>query len=95
MKTSFEIFFYSAALSSLDLEFLFTEMSSIQRKRTSLSQKYKAIVDLESGLKPSKVAEKFNVPRNTISTWIKKKDKIKSAFKSGEVGLKRKNIRIG
>ena len=70
-------------------------MSTGKRKRVSLGEKYKAITDLESGLKPSKVAEKYNVPRNTISTWLKKKKEIKSAFKSGEVSSKRKNMRIG
>ena len=63
-------------------------MSTGKRKRVSLGEKYKAITDLESGLKPSKVAEKYDVPRNTISTWLKKKEEIKSAFKSGEVSSK-------
>ena len=70
-------------------------MSTGKRKRVSLGEKYKAITDLESVLKPSKVAEKYDVPRNTISTWLKKKEEIKSAFKSGEVSSKRKNMRIG
>ena len=70
-------------------------MSTGKRKRVSLGEKHKAITDLESGLKPSKVAEKYNVPGNTISTWLKKKEEIKSAFKSGEVSSKRKNMRIG
>ena len=70
-------------------------MSTGKRKRVSLGEKFKAITDIESGLKPSKVAEKYDVPRNTISTWIKKKKEIKSAFSSGEVSLKRKNMRIG
>ena len=70
-------------------------MSTGKRKRVSLGEKYKAITDLESDLKPSKVAEKYDVPRNTISTWLKKKEEIKSAFKSGEVSSKRKNMRIG
>ena len=70
-------------------------MSTGKRKRVSLREKYKAITDLESGLELSKVAEKYDVPRNTISTWLKKKEEIKSAFKSGEVSSKRKNMRIG
>ena len=70
-------------------------MSTGKRKRVSLVEKYEAITDLESGLKPSKVAEKYDVPRNTISTWLKKKGEIKSAFKSSEVSSKRKNMRIG
>ena len=69
-------------------------MSTGKRKRVSLGEKYKAITDLESGLKPSKVAEKYDVPRNMKSTWLQKKEEIKSAFKSGEVSSKRKNMRI-
>ena len=52
-------------------------MSTGKRKKVSLGGKYKVIIDLESGLKPSKVAEKYDVPRNTISTWLKKKKKSK------------------
>ena len=37
-------------------------------KRLSLSEKYNAITELESGTKPSKEAEKYDVPRNVIST---------------------------
>ena len=70
-------------------------MSTVKRKRVSLGEKYKAITELESGIKPSKVAEKYDVPRNTVSTWLKKKEEIKNAFKSGEVSSKRKNMRIG
>ena len=70
-------------------------MSTVKRNRVSLGEKYKAITELESGIKPSKVAEKYDVPRNTVSTWLKKKEEIKNAFKSGEVSSKRKNMRIG
>ena len=70
-------------------------MSTVKRKRVSLGEKYKAITELESGIKPSKVAEKYEVPRNTVSTRLKKKEEIKNAFKSGEVSSKRKNMRIG
>ena len=51
------------------------KMSTVKRKRVSLGEKYKAITELESGIKPSKVAEKYDVPRNTVSTWLKKKKK--------------------
>ena len=42
-------------------------MASLKRKRLRLSNEYKAITDMESGAKPSEVAEKYSVPRNTIS----------------------------
>ena len=44
-------------------------MSTGKRKRVSLGEKYKVITDLESGLKPSKVAEKYDVPR-TIKNCV-------------------------
>ena len=43
-------------------------MVSLKRKRLSLSEKYKTIIEVESGIKPSKVAGKYGVPRITIST---------------------------
>ena len=45
-------------------------MTSLKRKRLSLSKKYEAITEVESGTKPLKVAEKYGVLRNTISTWL-------------------------
>ena len=42
-------------------------MVSLNRKRLSLSEKYKIIIEVESETKRSKVAEKYGVPRNTIS----------------------------
>ena len=52
-------------------------MSTVKRKRVSLGEKCKAITELESGIKPSKVAEKYDFPRSTVSTWLKKKKKSK------------------
>ena len=52
-------------------------MSTVKRKRVSLGEKYKAITELESGIKPSKVAEKYDIPGNTLSTWFRKKKKSK------------------
>ena len=51
---------------------------------------------MESGTKPSEVAEKYGASRNTISTWLLpgNEEKIKSAFQSGKVSAKRKNVRV-
>ena len=70
-------------------------MASLKRKRLSLSKRYKSEVD--SGTKLLKVAEKYGVLRNTISTWLLtgNKEKIKVAFQSIEVSTKRKNVRVG
>ena len=55
-------------------------MLTVKRKRVSLGEKYKAITELESGIKPSKVAEKYDIPRNTVSTWLKKKRRNQKCF---------------
>ena len=49
---------------------------------------------MESGTTPSKIAEKYIYPKNTISAWLLPgiKEKIKSAFQSGEFSTKRKNV---
>ena len=54
-------------------------MASLKRKKLSLSEKYKAITEVESGTEPLKVAEKYGAPRNTISAWLllANKEKIK------------------
>ena len=52
-------------------------MVSLKRKRLSLSEKYKAITEVASGTKPSKVAEKYDVPdRHDCYLKIKKKLKV-------------------
>ena len=72
-------------------------MVSLKRKRLSLSEKYKAITEVASGTKPSKVAEKYDVPRYTRSAWLQpeNKEKIESAFQSIEVSAKKRNLRVG
>ena len=45
-------------------------MANLKRKRLSLSEKCKAITEVESGTKPSNIAKKFDVPRTTILTWL-------------------------
>ena len=64
-------------------------MENLKRKRLSLSEKYKAITDVESGTKLSKVAKKYGVPRNTMSTWLLpgNKEKVKSVSQSGEANF--------
>ena len=53
------------------------QMSSVKRKFNvkSLGEKYKILRDLEKGLSKKDVAEKYGVPRNTISMWVKNKSK--------------------
>ena len=42
-------------------------MTSVKRKRSLLSEKYKA--EVESRAKSSNLVKKYGVPRNTISIW--------------------------
>ena len=48
---------------------------------------------MELRTKLTKVTEKYGSLRNTISTWLvpENKEKIKSAFQSGEVSTERTN----
>lgn len=53
-----------------------------QRKQQdkTVSQKYHVSKDLEKGLFNKEFAAKYNVPKNTPSTWVKNKRKIFSTF---------------
>ena len=72
-------------------------MSTSQKKRITIEEKFKSLQEIQSGQPKSLVAEKYGVPRNTISTWLlpKNKEKIMAAFSSGSTNLKRKNIKPG
>ena len=62
-------------------------MSGSKRKLEvkSFKEKYAAIIEVEKGLKTKKkIAEEFGIPHNTLSTWNKKKDEIKSKFLTGD-----------
>ena len=52
-------------------------MSAVKRKlkNTKLIQKCQIIRQIEKGV-TNKVSEKFGVPKNAISTWMKSKDKL-------------------
>ena len=60
---------------------------SLKRKLTtkSLEEKYKALKDIEKGVAKKDVATKYGIPLNTLSTWMKGKEKISAAFKNGKI----------
>ena len=68
-----------------------------KKKRTSIEEKFKALEDIESGQFKSVVAQKYSVPRSTISTWLlpANKEKIMAAFSYEKINLKRKNMKAG
>ena len=60
-------------------------MSLVQVKRKfqarPLKQKYEVLQNVAKGEPKSTVARKYNVPKNTLSTWIKNKEKIIQSYR--------------
>ena len=60
-------------------------MATIASKRKlntkSIKDKYNALKEVEDGKTKSQVAAKYGIPKNTLSTWLKNKDKIFDATK--------------
>ena len=56
--------------------------------------KYAALMEIDRGLSNKDVSKRFNVPKNTLSTWKKNSEKIIAAFKSS-AGTKRQRIKEG
>ena len=70
--------------------------NEFKQKRSLVSEKYKEIAEVESGIKPPRIAEKYGVPRNSMPTWLLpgNEERIKSAFQSGEFSTKGKIVRV-
>ena len=60
----------------------------------SIKDKYNALKEVEDGKTKSQVAANYGVPKNTLSTWLKNKDKIFEATKKGS-NSKRQQLRQG
>ena len=58
-----------------------------------MKEKYEALKELEKGAFNKSVAEKYMVPKNTLSTWMKNKQKIFDDFQ--ERNPKRRKARGG
>ena len=62
-------------------------MAAIASKRKlntkSIKDIYQALKEVEEGKSKLQVAAKYGIPKNTLSTWIKNKDKIFEAAKKG------------
>ena len=57
-------------------------MAPVKRKLTNtlLAEKFKALKDLENGMSNKDVAAKYDVPQNTVSTWLKSKHKLTASL---------------
>ena len=53
-----------------------------------------ALKEVEEGKSKLQVAAKYGIPKNTLSIWIKNKDKIFEAAKKG-MNMKRQKLRAG
>ena len=42
----------------------------------SLKDKAKDLLDLQKGLSNKEVSKKYDVPKNTLSTWVKNKENV-------------------
>ena len=57
----------------------------------TLAEKCQALRDLENGISNKNVAEKYGVPKNTVSTWLKNKEKLFTTLEKSS--NKRKKVR--
>ena len=65
-----------------------------RHREHNLDVKHAALMEIERGAANKDVSKKFNVPKNTLSTWKKNRDKIVTACKSSG-GTKRQRIKEG
>ena len=71
-------------------------MGSTQRKTVlTIKEKHFTLKDLEKGLTKKNVTEKFSVPQNTLTYYIKHKEDIMSKYESGQFGAKRQKLSVG
>ena len=72
-------------------------MATIASKRKlntkSIKDTYSAIKGVEDGKTKSQVAANYGIPKNTLSTWLKNKDKIFEVTKK-ESYSKRQGLRL-
>ena len=53
------------------------------------------IKSLEKGMSNKEVVQNYGVPKSTISTWVKNKDKLLTSLEKNGTKSKRKKLRIG
>ena len=55
----------------------------------------KALKDLEKVMSNKRVPEKYSVPMNTVSAWLKNKEKLLASLEKKGVNSKRQNLSSG
>ena len=73
---------YIAKVFSFSSDVFLRKMAPLKRKLTnkSLAEKCKALKDLENWLSNKDVDARYGVPRNTVSTWVKNKNKLTASL---------------
>ena len=86
--------FFSLFFPDVVVLFILKIFAAGKRKYThkTLCEKCQAFKDLEEGESKKNVAAKYNVPMNTLSTWIKNKEKFFDALKKG-INVKRQKLK--
>ena len=54
----------------------------------SVKEKTNALNDLKKGMLNKEFAKKSGIPKNTLSTWVKNKEKILKAYEAGHANDK-------
>ena len=74
-------------------------MATVATKRKlnakSIKERYAALKEVEEGSSKSQVAMKCGIPKNTLSTWIKNKEKIFDSMKTQGNKSKRRRFKQG
>ena len=79
------------------LERMSAKKSGSKYQTKTFEEKFKALKDVDSGIKKSVVAKDLGIPLSTLSTWLKNRDKIEAAvLKDGLSGgrKQRRNSRF-
>ena len=79
-------FFGKKKVFSFSSDVFLVKMAPVKWKRTnkSLAEKCIALKNLENGLSNKDVATKYGVLRNTVSTWVKNKNKLTASLEKRE-----------
>ena len=88
LKLQKKVFFQDVVFSNILGS---NKMSTVKRKlkNTKLAQKCEIIRLIEKGMTNKEASEKFGVPKNTISTWMKNKKKLLEGLEQGSSKAKK------
>src|SRR5690348_11382534 len=68
-------------------------MNKIVRKNLTLEEKHEFLNDVDDGMQKTKVSEKFGIPKSTLSTILKNRDKIEAGLVTNHFQPARKRMR--